>query len=84
MPVGFPGRGDDIGHVGAVHQRGAGEGELPVTVVDIVHDLVQAVEPVFLIAEQLGLALFRPRVERSHLHLEHAFAAPVVMHDAVA
>ena len=54
MPVGLPGRGDHVGHVGAVQQRGAGEGELPVTVVDIVHDLVQAVEAVFLIPEQLN------------------------------
>ena len=84
MSVGLPGRGNDIGHVGAVQQRGAGEGELPVTVVDVVHDPVQAVEAVFLVAEQLSLALFRARVERSHLHLENAFAAPVFVHDALA
>ena len=67
-----------------MHQRGAGEGELPVAVVDVVHDPVQAVEPVFLFLEQLSLALFRPRVERGHLYLEHAFAAPDVVHDPVA
>ena len=84
MPVRLPGRGDDVGHVGAVHQRGAGERELPVTVVDVVHDPVQAVEAVFLIAEQLSLAFCRPRVKRRHLHLENAFAAPELMHDPVA
>ena len=84
VPVGLPGRGDDVGHIRAVQQRGPGEGELPVAVVDVVHDLVQAVEAVFLLPEQLRLALFRARVERRHLYLEHAFAAPVFMHDPVA
>ena len=67
-----------------MQQRAAGQGEFPVAVVDVVHDLVQAVEAVFLIAEQFGLALFRPRVERGHLHLEHAFAAPDFVDDAMA
>ena len=84
VPVGLPGRGDDVGHVGAVQQRGPGQGELPVAVVDIVHDLVQAVEAAFLVSEQFRLALLRSRVERSHLYLEHAFPAPVLVHDPVA
>ena len=84
MPPGFPGRCNDVGHFRAVHQRGAGEGERPVAVVDVVHDLVQAVEAVFLLPEQFGLALFRAGVERRHLYLEHTFAAPGFMHDPVA
>ena len=67
-----------------MHQLGPGQGELPVTVVDVVHDLVQAVEAVFFIAKQLGLALFRSRVERSHLHLENAFTVPDFVHHPVA
>ena len=84
VSVRLPGRGDDVGHLGAVHQGGPGEGEFPVAVVDVIHDLVQAVEPVFLIAEKLRLALFRSRVECSHLYLKNTFAAPVLMHDPVA
>ena len=37
-------------------------GELPVAVVDVVHDLVQAVEAVFLFSEQLRLAFLRARI----------------------